>query len=157
MHSLKHVVYLHACMVQELGVYFFFLMPFDRCPLYTFWELTYNQNLPLTNLHIKGFLCITCQFIVLGILLFRKRWHLSVFTFICLSEKQFMRLLSISSSVFVIPFVLPLITKGVLSSAQPVTNLFLIIRNMSGMKIVNKSGPIIEPWCTPDIIFPHEL
>ena len=66
-----------------------------------------------------------------------------------------MRLLLIFSRAFTRSFVRSLTTDGMLSSAHPGKYVFFIMSNMSQMKILNKSGSIIEG--TPDNFFPHEL
>ena len=120
-------------------------MPFDCCPVYAFQYLAYNRNLCLITFHMKSFLCINCKFSVLGPLLFRRRWHSSILSFIWLFENHFTRVTPVSSKVFITSFVLSLTKKGVLLCAQPVRYvLFITVKPPNGghLRVLTKVSAI---------------
>lgn len=135
-------------MVQVLRVYLFFLMPFDRCLLFAFLNLAYNQNRSLTNFanfHSVGYSTIQKKMKFVCICLYLVIWEAIYETFVNFL-RSFCNIFCITSK-----------HEGCIFICATRTYLFFIIRNKSHIKILNKSEPIIEPWCTPDIIFPHEL
>ena len=69
------------------------------------------------------------------------------FSLIRLFENHFQRLLPTYSKVF----------RAFAVSAEPVKHVFFNIMKMSWIKILNTTGPRIEPRSAPDSIFSHEL
>ena len=107
---------------------------------------------------IFSFPISTYTFLLLDLPLSRRiTWNLSGFTIILLLWSQFIAVSHSDCKIVTSPLSVFAKLHRVLSSAKLWTDAFGIKKKKSLKKILNKIGPKIEPWGTPDIIVSNSL